>query len=140
MSELKATIAQSKVSHTAERFGKENDKKIAKWVLVDCRTGEHTIEIEFYKCRNYRCDVVIWDKGKNIHLLGIARAGTKAQALVEVLEKVGITFEPRIYDLCPDVHFSTPIDLAVNAIADALEIPRERRTIVSFEAENIHPQ
>lgn len=136
---IKATIAHTKLIDIKGRLDKVNDKFIAKWVLVDCRTGEQVIQVEFYKSRGYRCDVFITANDLNdLHLVGSARGGSKTEALVTAFKKVGVTFGSELHEACPDYHFCTPINLVVNAIADALEIPPKRRTIVPAESEDIH--
>jgi hypothetical protein len=138
MTNLTATISETKLIDVKGRLSKDSDKFVAKCVLIDLRTGEHVITIEFHKWRNYRCDVFIQHKATGLHLVSTIRDSSKAYALVAVLRKVGITFEPRIWDICPDVHNSTPTDLVMNAIANTLAIPPESRTTVLAEAENIN--
>ena len=135
---LKATILKSQSAELEKGLYRGNDKFVAKSVMIDCRTREHVIEIDFFKCRNYRCDAVIRVKDKNIHLVGVARGGTKAEALTTVLERIGIEFNIERHHICRDHHYSTPIHFVTNAIADALEIPPEQRTTVLVEAEKIH--
>jgi len=137
---LKATLSEKQIIARDSKDIKNDDVLIAVWTLVDCNRVESAIEINLYKCKNFACRVYInVNEYKDVHLIGIARGATKYQALELALKRIGITFDPPFSSINQDYHFSTPIDSATNAIADALGIQKDKRLVVRTEFDNIHP-
>jgi hypothetical protein len=136
---IKAALTQKDVTARDPKDFRDNDALIASFTLVNCGDViEHTIEVEFYKYKNFACRVNIRDSKTATHLIAVARESTRYLALHRALERAGIVFEPSLLSISEDYHNATPVESAMNAIADALEIPIERRTIVSTEVVNIH--